>query len=236
MARRQSRRVTERYAIYFAPDPESELWLRASSWLGRDAATNLAVERPQSCLNRGLIEELTAKAAGYGFHGTLVAPFSLAPGHTIENLTSELQVFCSKRAPFDVSLKPTTLGSFIALCPDKPSVELGNLHTELIKAFTRFIAPLTPADLERRSKGGRLTSRQQSNLQEWGYPYIFEDFRFHMTLTKSVSHEDRDAVLDAVEALFAELVSRPVSVDRVAIFHQASREVPFRINRYCLFG
>ena len=227
--------MSERYAIYFTPDPESALWKRASAWLGRDAATGLSLDRLDTELDPEVVEELTAKAAGYGFHATMVAPFSLAKGASVEALYSDLEAFAKDRQPFDLPLQVTTLGSFLALCPPARSEPLDRLHSDLIKAFHSYGEPLNEADLERRAKGGRLTERQMDHLREWGYPYIFEDFRFHMTLTKSVAEDQRENVLRILTETFGDVLNEPIPVDSIALFHQPSREEPFLILRHFTF-
>ena len=66
-------------------------------------------------------------------------------------------------------------------------------------------------------------------MLEGGYPYIFDDFRFHMTLTNGVDDDAlRERVLDALRQLFA-YVSGPHRFDGVAIYRQADREAPFEV-------
>lgn len=241
LARRGPRRVTtnrERFAIYFAPDPTGEVWSVASSWLGRDAATGRAVSRPSGlALSDRRTEQLTAKAASYGFHGTLVAPFELDDGRAVEDLEADLVAFSEKRSSFVVPCEIAYLGAFLALRPTEPSEPLLELHTDLVKEFNAFRAPLSNADVERRSKGGRLTGTQVQNLKEWGYPYVFEDFRFHLTLTNGiVDAEERNEVLTLLSGLFRDAISQPLAVDRLALFYQPSRTEPFIIKSWFPIG
>ena len=75
-----------------------------------------------------------------------------------------------------------------------------------------------------------VTERQASNLDRWGYPYVFDDFRFHMTLTGPLTADDRGRALAWLKAEFA---SRPAAhalvLDRLVIAHQAGGA--FRIIR-----
>ena len=66
-------------------------------------------------------------------------------------------------------------------------------------------------------------------MLEWGYPYIFEDFRFHMTLTNGIEDEAlRSRVLDALRQMFA-YVSGVHRFDAVAIYRQPDRDAPFEV-------
>ena len=228
----------ERFAIYFAPDAEQGLWSKASSWLGRDAATAQSVPQPEGLAITGeRLRDLTAKAAGYGFHGTLTAPFELAAGTTAADLATEIASFASERQSFELPLEPAFLGSFLALRPVGRSEELQALHEDLVRTFSRFRARLSASDLERRSKGGTLTEKQMAYLQEWGYPYVFEDFRFHMTLSKSIAEEgERADVMTALQKHLGDTLAAPVAVDRLALFHQPSRSEPFSIMKWFPFG
>ncbi|NRA30650.1 MAG: DUF1045 domain-containing protein [Parvularculaceae bacterium] len=229
---------TERFAIYFAPDPTSDVWSVGSSWLGRDPATGHATSRPSGlALADKRAEQLTAKAASYGFHGTLVAPFELHENRTLEELEFALAAFAEERSAFALPCQVSSLGAFLALCPTEPSRALLELHTDLVKDFNEFRAPLNDADVERRSKGGRLTDGQLQHLKEWGYPYVFEDFRFHMTLTNGIlDPAERNEVLALLTGLFQDAISQPLAVDRLALFHQSSRSEPFIIKRWFSFA
>lgn len=65
-----------------------------------------------------------------------------------------------------------------------------------------FRAPLTDADIERRRSAG-LTPRQDELMLEWGYPYVLEEFRFHLTLTGALGDGD----IQKAEALLTPLVA-----------------------------
>ncbi len=68
-----------RYAVYWAPEPATELARFGARWLGRDAETGqrttaLAAGLPLSW------ERATEEARLYGFHATLKPPFRLREG------------------------------------------------------------------------------------------------------------------------------------------------------------
>ncbi len=43
-------------------------------------------------------------------------------------------------------------------------------------------------ELQRR-RAANLTPRQEFLLMHWGYPYVLDEFRFHMTLTRRLPDE-----------------------------------------------
>jgi hypothetical protein len=112
--------------------------------------------------------------------------------------------------------------------PAEPSAELERLAADCVREFDGFRAALTPEDRERRNPS-RLTSRQRDHLDCWGYPYVMEDFRFHMTLTGRLETERRQEVLAMLRHCFSATVSKTLPVDRIALFRQDNKDSRFRI-------
>ena len=46
----------------------------------------------------------------------------------------------------------------------------------------------------------KLTARQDAMLVRWGYPYVFDTWFFHMTLTRRLSAEEKRVFMPAAEA------------------------------------
>lgn len=225
-----------RYGIYFAPREESALWRTACAWLGRDASSDTPVDRPAvAWIAEDDAGAITESPSHYGFHGTLKAPFALAPGRTESALTKALDAFAAARAPFAISLKVDVLDGFLALRPAEPSDHLQTLADACVEAFDTFRAPAAPEELARRRKSG-LTPQQDKHLVRWGYPYVFETYRFHMTLTGRLD-EPRQAVSQkGLADLFAPVLADPIVVDSVCLFAQSLRQQPFRLIRRQSFG
>lgn len=67
-------------------------------------------------------------------------------------------------------------------------------------------------------------------MLEWGYPYIFEDFRWHMTLSsRIVSDATRERVLALLKDMFQPALIDPHRVDGVALYRQVDRSTPFKV-------
>jgi putative phosphonate metabolism protein len=221
--------MTARYAIYYVPAADDALTRRAAAWLGRDVFTGEGQARPQLPGLEGLdLDALTEDPRGYGFHATLKAPFELAPEADEAALLAFAEGFAARQPSFTAALATARLKTFIALRLSETSPEMQALHGACVREFDRFRAPMSAFDLARRRKAP-LTPEQDERLLAWGYPYVFEDFRFHMTLTGSVREpEVAERLFAALKAHFADLEG-PHRFDSVAVFRQDDRTAPFHV-------
>jgi len=221
--------MAPRYALYAAPAPDSPLWHFGSSVIGYDAAmaAELAFPADAPC-DSGDWSALTEEPRRYGFHGTLKAPFALAAGEDEAGLIEAVMLFAERRRAFSIpSLEVSLLKAFVALVPAEPSTELEGLAADCVRHFDAFRAPLSEADMARRLKAP-LTERQKAHLDAFGYPYVFEDFRFHMTLTGALPEDRRETIRDALARLYAP-VAAPLAVDALCLFKQADRAGRFTV-------
>jgi putative phosphonate metabolism protein len=221
--------MTTRYALYAAPSPDDPLWAFGSSALGYDAAQARDVAFPPGApFNRPDWAALTEEPRRYGFHGTLKAPFELAEGASEADLLEAAMIFAERRPAITLdSLSVVALQSFVALVPAVPSDDLALLAADCVRDLDAFRAPMTEADRARRLRSP-LTARQIEQLDRYGYPYIFDDFRFHMTLTGSLPEPLRAPVRAALAEAYAPLAA-PFRLDAVALFRQDDRQGRFSI-------
>jgi putative phosphonate metabolism protein len=227
-----------RYAIYFVPAAESQLYQFGSSVIGYDcyerSETELAPDFP---LTEAGWLQLVAAPRRYGFHATIKAPFYLAEGVSSTDLEQALDRFAASavKAPA-IEPKVDLINEFIAIVPREPSYALSQLAAQCVVAFDRFRAPLTEGERERRLAAG-LDERQSANLEKWGYPYVFEDFRFHMTLTGPLRAADRRAVFAYLLKMFdAASIERPIMVDRLVLVRESWPNTPFVVVHQVLLG
>lgn len=114
-----------RYAVFFAPPPESELWAFGSTLIGYDAQTGSTLT---STLSEPDWTALTEEPRRYGFHGTLRAPFHLGHGVSEAALVAAAHGLAAGRSPFAMPrLHVGLLGSFVALVPLPSSSTLDEL-------------------------------------------------------------------------------------------------------------
>lgn len=226
-----------RYAIYFTPPADDPLTRRASHWLGRDAFTGAVIGQPTAGpFRHGDFAALTADPRRYGFHATMKAPFELAPGVSESEFLEAFDLFATDQVPLRLpSLVLGQLGRFFALVPGQPSAALQALAADCVRVLDRFRAPLSEADIARR-RPEALSSEERRNLAAWGYPYVLDAFRFHMTLTGQVEPEDQPAMRQAIEAHFEGLLDQPRDIGSLAIFAEPARGAPFLLHHMAPLG
>jgi putative phosphonate metabolism protein len=225
-----------RYAIYYAATPDSPLTRFGAQLLGYDAYSGQDLPFPD-----GIVEavpdwrEVTGDPRKYGFHATLKPPLTLADGNNEADLLTACETFAgTPRSIPTINPVVSAIGDFIAIVPSQCSDELEQLAADAVTAFDGFRAPLTQQDRARR-KPERLTPRQRDHLDRWGYPYVMEEFRFHMTLTGRLPDDRRETILAILRERFAALDLATLAIDGIAIFRQPDANSRFRImQRFAL--
>jgi putative phosphonate metabolism protein len=225
-----------RYAIYYAPHQDSLLHQLGSHWLGRDAVTGQSINPalPPS-IAPDAWQPATDSPRRYGFHATLKPPFKLVNGRTSEDLKDELQKFAMTHQSFSLPrLTVGTLGRFIALILSAPSSALHNLAADAVRCFDGFRAPPDAAALARRMHPSMSLAEQQ-NLVYWGYPYVLNTWKFHMTLTSSLSPDHVSLYRDHLIERFREVCEVPALCDSICLFEEPAPNQPMLlIARYPL--
>lgn len=227
-----------RYALYYAPAVDSALWRFGCATLGYDAFSgeDVSFAVPAGC-NGETWPQLTAEPRRYGFHATLKAPFELGQGRGEGPLRSFAQQLAAGLAAVPLAgLTVAALGRFVALVPAEPSPALQKLAFDIVQAFEPFRAPLGAADLQRRL-ASPLTPAERAYLEAYGYPYVGEAFRFHMTLTGALPADEVPAIASALTAAHAQAVPPgPIPIDRLVVFRQDDRAGRFRVIDSFPFG
>ncbi|WP_407115396.1 DUF1045 domain-containing protein [Bradyrhizobium sp. LMG 9283] len=219
-----------RYAIYFAAGADSVLSRFGAALLGYDAHTGDEVPFPREALQIAPDwRDISADPRKYGFHATLKAPMALASDKTEAELMATCAAFAGRARPLPV-IRPVVdaISGFIAVIPAEPVEALQGLAADSVRDFDAFRAPLTAEDRARR-KPEKLSERQRDYLDRWGYPYVMEEFRFHMTLTGRLDAERRGPILQMLRERFAALKLDALEIDRIALFKQDDAKVRFRI-------
>jgi len=219
-----------RYAIYYAAASGSELDRFGANLLGYDVWSGEDLPFPDG-VAEGIPDwrDLTQDPRKYGFHATLKAPLALADDKTEAELVAACAAFADTPRTIPV-LKPVvnSISGFIAVVPAERSAELERLAGDCVSAFDAFRAPLTPDDRARRNPSG-LTPRQCDYLDRWGYPYVMEEFRFHMTLTGRLDDTRRAPILAMLRDRFATIGIERLAIDAIALFRQDNTNSRFHI-------
>lgn len=219
-----------RAAIYWAPELDDPLHAAGSAWLGRDAETAATLPQPRV---EGL-HAITADPRGYGLHATLKPPFHLAQGYPA--FIRDAQAWADGMAPFPLPpLAVQDLKGFLALRESAPCPALHALADAAVSALDAHRAPPSRDELARR-RMAPLTPRQEALLERWGYPYVMEEWRFHVTLTRRLSPDEAARIGPAAEAHFDGIAGRPRKVETVCVFTQAASGAPFLLAERLRLG
>jgi hypothetical protein len=218
----------QRYAIYFTPPP-GPLADFGASWLGWDIAAGTACR--QFDLPGVPLAALTAVPRPYGFHATLKPPFRL-PGHqSFPALSRTVEAMARALKPVTAGpLEPARIGRFLALVPGGDQTGLKALAAEVLQGFDAFRAQPTEAEIDRRRVAG-LTPRQSALLVRWGYPYVLDEFRFHLTLTGPLGDQDCATARIVLAPLLAPFIGKRFILDALTLagadengrFHEIQR-------------
>jgi len=226
-----------RYAIYYVSAPGSDLDRFGAQLLGYDALGGADLPFPDDVMQTVPDwRDLTRDPRKYGFHATLKAPLPLAQGKTEAELLAACETFASATRPIPViRLVVDSISGFVAVVPAEPSTELKRLAADCVREFDSFRAPLTPEDRMRRNPSA-LTPRQREHLERWGYPYVMEDFRFHMTLTGRLDAGRREPVLTMLRDRFSAIGLTTLAIDRIAVFRQNDAASRFQVVDHWKLG
>ncbi|HUZ62218.1 MAG TPA: DUF1045 domain-containing protein [Acetobacteraceae bacterium] len=212
-----------RIALFYAPAPRDPLWQAGTAWLGRDPQAASAVPQPDV---PGL-PEITAEPRLYGFHATLKPPMRLQPGCTWHDLLNAVTRLAATIPPFDLPpLAPTRIGGFLALTEATPSPALRALADAAIAGVDAFRAPPSAEELTRRRRAG-LSAAEEAMLAKWGYPYAFDTWQFHMTLSRRLTDEEAARIRPAAEAHFAVALRARRRVRDICLFTQSAPGTDF---------
>ena len=207
----------QRYAVYYAPEPGA-LADFGARWLGWDAARGRShppMDLPGLPRPSG---EIAGAARRYGFHATIKPPFRLAGGESAEALDSALAEMCAWLGPVTLdAVLPARLGHFLALVPRGRVTALASLAAHVVMGLDAYRAAPGRDDITRRRAEG-LSETQRALLMRWGYPYVMEEFRFHVTLSGRLEHDELIATEAALTPQLRPLLPEPFPITSLCLF------------------
>ena len=180
----------KRVAIYFLPKKNSSLENFGKNLLGRDINKKKKISltrRQKYFINRGFmyfdeLKDYCEQPAKYGFHATLKAPFRLKRNVKTKNFYDVISHIAAQHSRFKIKgLKIVYSKKFTFITSRKPNKLLINLENDLVKHLDTFRAELNKTEIKKRIPDS-LTFKQNKYLKEWGYPFVLDQFKFHMTL------------------------------------------------------
>ncbi len=224
-----------RYAIYVTL-PSGPLAALGAAWLGWDAATGTPCPPPDISGLPAPVHDLTTAPRKYGLHATIKPPFRLAVGTDVAELDAALSAFCATQGSVTLEgLALNRLGSFLALTPIGDTSTLSELAARSVQQLDRFRAPPEAAELARRT-AARLSERQKELLSLYGYPYVMEAFRFHITLTGKLSADELAQTEAALRPRLEGLLPEPFRIDALTLCGEDASGYFHEIRRVPLTG
>ena len=224
-----------RYAVYFAPAIDEIWWQKGSAWLGRCAATQQLFELPAiGNILPDRMSQYIAHPRRYGFHATLRAPFVLREGFSEQTLIEQVALIGARFKPFLLPrFRVTRIGDFLALTLDTPSTQVQQIEEQCVTALQSFAAPLSPNELERR-RAANLSEQEDGLLLRWGYPYVLDRFRFHLSLTGSLQSASVEEVVLLAQAAQNHFHHLPLcTFSSLAIFAEPTQGADFVLVAHC---
>ncbi|HHB76794.1 MAG TPA: DUF1045 domain-containing protein, partial [Desulfobulbus sp.] len=160
----------------------------------------------------------TRKPRKYGPHATLKAPFHLRQNTSVEDLHQAISDFCRQRHSFVLPpLILSRINSFFCLVPSVESPRLNDVAAACVQEFDCFRAPLTLIEQARR-KAAILTEKELQYLESWGYPHVFDRYRFHITLTSRLTdRQEVNQVFNLLEQTFSDVLNKKVLFDGISL-------------------
>jgi len=224
-----------RYAVYFAPKP-GPLASFAAAWLGWDPQTGEEVAHPDLGMLPRKVADYTATPHKYGFHGTIKPPFRLAQGRDRTALEADLSALAARLAPVTLDgLALKSLGGFLALIPTGDNSALAALASEVVKSLDDYRAQPSAEELAKRRSSG-LSDRQEELLAQWGYPYVMDEFRFHLTLSGRLDEHETVHLADILSPHLTPILPSPFEVKDLCLFGEADDGRFHILHRYALSG
>jgi len=215
-----------RAAVYYAPAADDVLWQSGCAWLGQDCESGFLVPQPDV----PGIAAATSDPRRYGFHATLKPPMRLRGGFAAfladaERLALRLRPFAMPR------LRIADDFGFLAILPVEKCAALDEAAALCV---TELDAHRLPEDAAARAKRavGR-NAAQLGYLERYGYPYVLDEWWFHMTLSNGGAGE---RLLDPARKFFAEALEVPRMFERLAVYVEAEKGADFRLVRRIWLG
>lgn len=218
-----------RYALYLAP--AGSLREVGQRWLGRCADTGLPLARSAGADPREA--SWTQAPRRYGLHATIKAPFRLRAGATPASLDQAVRRFARTGNAFGLPLQRVRLRGFLAWCiaDDRARQRMNALAGAAVTALDEYRAPPLPDELQRRQIH-LLEPAQRMMLQRWGYPYAFDTYTFHITLTGQLAEADLTAAGRRLDALDGPALQAPMPVRAVSLYVEPEPGADFVVARH----
>ena len=224
----------KRYAVYYVPEAASGLGTFGQAWFGFDPATGETVGPERFGLSADLHDRAIAAPARYALHATMKAPFRPATGVSGTRIAEALRAFSLTARPvFAPPLRFIRMDSYLALTTT--AAELNDLEAALVHALDWCRAPLAPEDFAKRPAAS-LSPRQNDLMQQVGYPFALDEFRFHISLAGRLNEAELRDVEKALKPVLSDELNKPFRISELALFGDPGEGHRFRLLSRAPFG
>lgn len=224
----------QRYAIYYLPPKGSELERFGAQWFGYDITNGQAVDPLR--VHEFDLALMTQNARKYGFHATLMAPFPLRKKYKYDDLRLRVTKLAEQTSSFPVSaLRFKSLSGHLTLIPNHHATALNLLEERLVTKLNKFRKKKSGEAFKKRLQV-KLNALEREYLDDYGYPYVLDHFRFHFTLSDRADKPERTALIEYLERHFSEVFAQPQGIEELAIVGERSDGFFEEIERVPLGG
>lgn len=223
--------LAHRYAVYLTPTGP---WLEyGSRWLGRCADTGATLPPLPGMPEPS--RAWTEAPRHYGLHATLKPPFRLRAGATPQAVDAAARQLARGALPFEVELECETLRGFLAWriagSDTQGHARIQALANAAVRGLDDLRAPPTPEETARRQPQS-LPPEQQAMLAHWGYPYVFDTYTFHITLTGKLAGDTLEQAQRGIAAFADPLRGQTMAVPAISVFVQPEPGADFIAARH----
>jgi len=142
-------------------------------------------------------------------------------------LATNWEVFIATAAAIAAAARPFVLppltvsdhGGFLAITLTTCCPALQTLAESCVRETDPHRQMPSAAELGRRRATG-LSARQEAMLTRWGYPYVMQEWVFHMTLSRRLAAHEMADLKPRAEAHFAPALAMPRMVEDICVFTQ----------------
>src|SRR5262249_19502923 len=148
----------------------------------------------------------------------LKAPFRLADGRTEAQLRSVIAGLAERVDAFTLPrLSVESLDGFLALQTLEPCRQIHQLADACVIEIDGFRRPAGKDELSKRRAAG-LSARQDQLLIRFGYRFVLDQFRFHMTLTDRLLLDEAALLRPFLAKYLAPALAVPVRCEDLCLF------------------
>ncbi|MEM6284640.1 MAG: 2'-5' RNA ligase family protein [Chloroflexota bacterium] len=219
-----------KFAVYYVPPANSDLYRRGSEVIGYDVRAGALL--PAENATRAALPEFdkawVARPQTYGFH--ITTGYSLYfDGTNLDQIEAEMAHACGSFSASTV-FELTPADEFIPFWHDeavmlhyRPNAALLMLHTLLVAR----VNPLgTGSNITReRAQGDPVLARR---IEKYHSPYVFDGWDPHFTLMMSYDGTQRAALRAALAGLFP---AQPERVQSICLLVREDDETHYRLHR-----